>query len=270
VYLADERNGPHLFQFELLGLDDVEPWGSEKTLSMHWFGLTDGWYWMQAGDQQLFRRNATNDGRPFVGYHVVRLWEDLLEIVPAMLAPVPADIAEGLLPEARPLQWQHRACELLSKVTGQEAQREEELATGWISSRRLDSFHFTHSPRIWFWTAEGVSHLAWDNREHEIDGRPVWSSGVGHISMPQTQLIAQVRSFHDRLMAAMSARVDVIVAGGWRRPEVQIDQLHVVADQADRQTWFEQALSAAARRATENWEAVRAMIHRVDEETRHG
>ena len=53
---------------------DIEVRSWEATLdlgdtpSLHWFGLTQGWYWIEAGGPEPL---------PYVDYYVVRLWEDL-------------------------------------------------------------------------------------------------------------------------------------------------------------------------------------------------
>ena len=94
-----------LFQFHLRPLEEVEPWGKDPA-TLHWFGLSDGWYWWQAGPQQLFRytqsaldhwaAESPGDSKPlpYVDYQVVRPWEDLLDALPDVLAPVPDDLAE--------------------------------------------------------------------------------------------------------------------------------------------------------------------------------
>ncbi|WP_442929507.1 DUF5984 family protein [Micromonospora sp. WMMA1949] len=43
------------FRFELYPLDEVSPWGRDQP-RLHWFGLTEGWYWLEAGGQELLRR----------------------------------------------------------------------------------------------------------------------------------------------------------------------------------------------------------------------
>lgn len=43
-----------LFQFELRQLDQIQPWGAPDDPNLHWFGLTDGWYWIQVGEDRLF------------------------------------------------------------------------------------------------------------------------------------------------------------------------------------------------------------------------
>ncbi|WP_370584974.1 DUF5984 family protein [Micromonospora sp. ANENR4] len=42
------------FRFELYPLDEVSPWGRGQP-RLHWFGLTEGWYWLEAGGQELLR-----------------------------------------------------------------------------------------------------------------------------------------------------------------------------------------------------------------------
>lgn len=44
-----------LFEFKLKKLPDVLPWGEEPDFYLHWFGLTDGIYYMNVGNEQLFR-----------------------------------------------------------------------------------------------------------------------------------------------------------------------------------------------------------------------
>ncbi|WSK39909.1 DUF5984 family protein [Micromonospora maris] len=68
---------------------------------LHWFGLTDGWYWIDLNGHELLRYSDHTmrhlhadgyEGMPYVDYYVVRLWEDLLQALPAVLEPVPADL----------------------------------------------------------------------------------------------------------------------------------------------------------------------------------
>jgi len=78
------------FRFELRPLAEVAPWGRDKP-NLHWFGLTDGWYWIEIGNVCLLKFAADYE-IPYVDYYVVRLWEDLLQLLPAALEEVPADL----------------------------------------------------------------------------------------------------------------------------------------------------------------------------------
>jgi hypothetical protein len=91
------------FRFALTPLDRVRSWGGEDRV-LHWFGLTDGWYWIELGDQELlrytpetlrlFRRDDLGPQHPYVDYYVVRLWEDLIGLTPTVMQPVPDDLAQ--------------------------------------------------------------------------------------------------------------------------------------------------------------------------------
>lgn len=44
------------FGFELCPLTEVAPWGgSNGPATLHWFGLTDGWYWIELDGLHLLR-----------------------------------------------------------------------------------------------------------------------------------------------------------------------------------------------------------------------
>jgi len=69
------------FRFRLRPITEVSPWGPDRRL--HWFGLTDGWYWIEIDGLELLRytpqtvQRWIGDGpaasTPYVDYYVVRL-----------------------------------------------------------------------------------------------------------------------------------------------------------------------------------------------------
>ncbi|HEY9907288.1 MAG TPA: DUF5984 family protein [Thermosynechococcaceae cyanobacterium] len=89
-----------LFDFHLRPLEEVMPWGKPPNSYLSWFVLTDGFYRLQVGSEFLFNysddfaerwaaQSVSVHTRSFVDYYVVRLWEDLLEILPDVLEPLP-------------------------------------------------------------------------------------------------------------------------------------------------------------------------------------
>ena len=65
-----------------------------------------GWFWIAAGDQELFRYtdaalayvasqnpDLPPPALPYDDYQVARYWEDLMEMLPEILDPVPTDLA---------------------------------------------------------------------------------------------------------------------------------------------------------------------------------
>ncbi len=97
----------HLFEFELRPLDQVKPWGTPADPNLHWFGLTDGQFWIQVGEHRLFeyhQASRNHSGAPqYCDYQVARLYEDIISLVPHALVPVPDDLQHYIkLNEERP------------------------------------------------------------------------------------------------------------------------------------------------------------------------
>lgn len=86
-----------IFEFQLNPIEDIQPWGEFPNLSLHWFGFTDGKYRLKVGAEYLLNYSAEytkyciekfpeySFNTTFVEYQVVRLWEDILEMLPAIL-----------------------------------------------------------------------------------------------------------------------------------------------------------------------------------------
>lgn len=263
-------NTTPLFNFSLLPIKDVSPFGYENQLSLHWFGLTDGWYWLRVGDEELFRfSDAWIDkwqaagetwNHPYVEYQVVRLWEDLLEILPSVLEPIPEAIRRRCDPDRE--GWQ-----LLARDEAWPDQHDDwdtlVTATTWLWDRKIDAGYLVHPPRIRFWTDGVTLHITWDNRDCQEEGLPIWSTQQGQFTMPLAHFIDEVRSFDTRLIAAMAERVQAARAD-WPFPHVAIDLDGLEREHQDRATWLDQAFARARLQHTD-WDAVIAAMDAIDE-----
>jgi hypothetical protein len=240
-----------LFEFELLPVDEIIPWGTAPDLSLHWFGLTDGFYRLKVGDEYLL--NYTNEvvghwkqkhpdwnfgnKSTWIDYQVVRLWEDVLDILPYVLEPLPqrfvAVIDKGVSDLKR---WE---VEIASQLQNYDAVWE---ATSWIGQRSLDTMYLNPGASIKLWSADDIVYIKWDNVARVNDGIPVWSARRGVHRMRAADFLQEVHSFHDRLMQAMEARVAEIISN-WRNPSIHIDLKHLAQEQKDRKTWLDRALA---------------------------
>ena len=67
------------FNFALIPLDELKPWGKPGEQRLHWFGLTDGQYGKEAGTSKLLEDSDTAQKRQpatrFWDYRVVRLYK---------------------------------------------------------------------------------------------------------------------------------------------------------------------------------------------------
>ncbi len=254
-----------LFDFRLREIEQIVPWGTPGNETLSWFGLTDGWYWMALGGDELFRYREAQDGSVYVDYQVVRLWEDILSILPAVLETVPDDIARRLEPAQDWLSWRWRVQTQLIDSTMSDAESERrDLATRWSADRRLDSLYLPRGPQIWLWRTSDVVHVAWDNHDCVFNGEPVWASAHGHGVFSVAEFIGEVEDFNRRLVSAMADRVKA-VRKGWPFAKFDIDVDQLEHEQKDRSTWLSQALDASAKREPTDWASVRDELNALDQ-----
>ena len=77
-------------RFQLTPLDQATPWREHWP---HWFGLTDGVYWIELDGHKLLCDN----GVPYVDYYVARFWEDLVDATRDLFAGRTHDFNLGYL-----------------------------------------------------------------------------------------------------------------------------------------------------------------------------
>jgi hypothetical protein len=77
---------------------DILPWGTEPDTKMHWFGLTDGDYWLSVGGKTLFE--YTNEiiqqwgthHSHYTDYNIVRFLEDFSSLFAAIAETIPEEL----------------------------------------------------------------------------------------------------------------------------------------------------------------------------------
>jgi hypothetical protein len=246
------------FPFELLPLEDVQPWGTpESGLSLSWYGLTNGWYDLVVGEQRLF---SAPDGDPRgIDYQVARLWEELLAAAPFVLEPLPRALAARARRGDAWARWERdtrEAADALGEVA--------ELAVAWWSHRTVGSYHLRGAPDMNLWRDGDDLHVRWRSIPSGADA-PVWCSPDGDATVAVQRFCDELARFDRDLIAAMQVRVDAIAAGQLR-PDIAIDVAALHAEHADRATWLRSALTirpGGLPRGDDVTEAVLEAEHRL-------
>jgi hypothetical protein len=236
-----------LINFTLAPIEKITPWGQPGSYGLHWFGLTYGEYWIQAGEAALFEYSdhARKAGiTRYCDYQVVRLYEDLMEMLPYILEPVPEPLVPYIFGE-QAKAWRNAYdawCDKNDDVLDTDYFCElADAAVVWSGKRHLDSAYLSPSARIAIWSDQEHVHIEWDNRDRKFDGQPAWSAVLGAYQMPRDAFIEEMKSFHVRLMEQMAARVDQVVAG-CLPPEIQIDLPGLIREHEQRARSFDSAL----------------------------
>ncbi|MFF1821019.1 DUF5984 family protein [Kribbella sp. NPDC058245] len=221
---------PIRFRFGFHPLGEVGLWGGDKP-TLHWFGLTDGWYWIELGDVRLLRFAADYD-IPYVDYYVVRLWEDLLALLPAAVEEVPADLL-GFL-ESDGSDWKDVESEAA------------DAAIDCWSDRSLNFSYLRESPSLRCWRIGDHLTLDWNAPANFAEPRAL------RTTVTVADFVTAIDELHTTLMAAMESRITDVEA----TPPlgVDIDLPNLRREHQDRAQWLTRARS---RTQTTDWNAVR-------------
>ena len=237
-----------LFEFKLHPLEKVMAWGN----TLHWFGLTDGIYYMNVGEEQLFRNSKeklqewkTEDpsfdtSNVFVDYQVIRLYEDLLEILPNILQEVPLKLYALVETPQKQEKWQTHLWNIYEST---ESKHIEELyfQAAWLSNHQLSTMHLQHSPNIWFWRVNDEIFIRWDNRLKDNNIIQPWSTVQGEIKMSVKDFLFEVKTFHNRLINCMTNRIELIQHNN-PIPNIEIDIPYLMNEHKEREKSLENTL----------------------------
>lgn len=269
-----------LFNFQLIPLNHIPLWSHKDQLFLRWFGLTYGWYWMDVGQDQLFQYStdilqqwgyphSDEDALPYVDYQVARLWHDLLDMLPAILEPIPAEVLDHVRPGRQALTWIRQVEDYLRHqraLTADEGIDWQFRATSWIHQRWLDVAYLTSGPRIWFWTHDQTVTIHWDNREVQWHSMAVWTADVGTVMLSVPAFLEEVQSFGFRLMHAMQERIADVEQGG--RPDVTVDVPALMRDHRYQLALMERTIAEVQQRNVTGWHDVLEMIDRIKAQDR--
>ncbi|MFE4500039.1 DUF5984 family protein [Rhodococcus sp. NPDC056743] len=248
------------FQFELVPVDEVEPWGENRNL--HWFGLTGGWYCLDVSGIELLRYTEQTTARrssagrrtapPWADYYVARLWEDMLQALPYILESVPNDLVDTVTTGWSIDFDDIDNAELLDDPA-------IDAVTDSYADRSIDTGYLRFGPELQWWrTLEPVDTVNVEWRFPIDPDREIAFTAPlsGRASVRTDEFVSAVTDFDRRLLEAMQVRVDTIAAAGVP-PEIDIDVASLIREQAERRTWLTQAM---AHRVSTDWDAVRAGI----------
>jgi hypothetical protein len=246
------------FRFELYPLDEVSPRGGDQP-TLHWFGLTEGWYWLEVDGHQLLRRVGREQSHPYVDYYLARLWQDINILTPDVIEPVPTDLQ--LFVASDPARW---ACDPLDFVTAADEDAVGDIdpsapdhpvvtAMIWYGQHNLDLGYLRNAPRLRFWRAVSGDRdeITVDWRHNEDSEIRFTAGSAAQFRVPTAASLDAVHTLDRELMAAMRHRVEKLERRGGL-PGVDLDPAWLRRDHEDRTHWLARNLD---RRPETDWDA---------------
>jgi uncharacterized protein DUF5984 len=254
-----------LFNFTLVPLHEIKPWGEPGHESLHWFGLTDSQYWIEVGATRLleYSEGARRAGAgQFCDYQAVRLYEDIVDLAPYVLEPIPSDLAPLIADGAqrRTLGRISAWCDAHSELVDDRYWSVVDHGSTWIGKRQLDTAYLTPSADILMWSDESLVHIEWDNQNKFFGCTGAWTARFGKYSLSRQDFIAECHSFHERLMHAMSERIKHVAAGALLRA-IQVDIEGLVREHEQRRHLS--PFNFGALPSPTDWAAVREVMKMI-------
>jgi hypothetical protein len=258
-----------LFEFELKPLDRIQPWGEPDDPNLHWFGLTDGYYYLNAKGHQLFRytdeilnhwnsKNISLDANlPYPDYQIVRLYEDLLDILPNIYQPIPDYIFDRIGDMSSFEKLLSCLNVFYDNEENEEVIEKFSLIRSFLGSRQLTSLHLSQGPSIWFFRNNDNIYLRWQNENNFIDGIPVWQDIKGEVRFSYTDFVKEVKLFHESFISQMELRVNEVFSGNLK-PNIRVDFQGLKKEQENRRHSLEIALRNKCD--FEEWETLERIL----------
>lgn len=237
-----------LINFALKDPTDILPWGTAPDTNIHWFGLTDGDYWLRVGDKTLyeytteFMKDWNFSRSQYTDYHIVRFLEDFTDLFSAIAESLPEDFYQLA-----------RSYDSLYEYIGKYRARLEQLPdaedadldthydkyeeiTRWIHDRRLTSTHLKYGPAISFFRCNDKISIVWDSDHRNEKGIAVWTAGNGQIEMPYQLFVNEVKDWGERFFNSMEFQLEEAFLRDWGT--TKIDKKRIKEEQAERRKKF--------------------------------
>ncbi len=247
-----------LFNYQLRPLKDVQPWlDAAEDPFLHWFALTDGWYWLEIDDKELLK--YTDDAlktmevefgpteHSYVDYYAARLWEDLLDVLPQALNPLPQPLIERL---EHPMEWVEWLGQVEVWLFDQDEEDEEPFdlyfrAAGWWSARLMDFTYLNDDPLLYVWREKHDIHLYWNSQDSRRDAKPVWQVDDLSFTLPIADFRREVKQYNNQLLQEMSERISELLGSEVADYEgIDIDPEEIKQEQRARSKWLDEQIDA--------------------------
>jgi hypothetical protein len=232
-----------LFEFDLFPVESIQPWGESGEQKLHWFALTLGTFRISAGEDVLLRytpeiRAHWGMEKQDADYQLASFARDVLGSVAAGTAPLPA-LFQHIASDPDLRTWLGRAT--MDKDLDRDLAYR---ASRWIGERSPWFGYLVACPDFSFLRVANEVHIEWDNTHAVVDGIHVWAARRGTHVMRVDAFLAECRSFADRLLTSMDARISSIEAGD-AHPQVVVD---TIALREQHRSWQTELAASVSRR----------------------
>ena len=227
--------------------DKIVPWGKENKY-LHWFGLTDGLLWIEAGDSVIYeysKPHMDDFGNSVIynDYQLSRFLEDFLELtgyisesVPEMLYDSVDSIEESLH------KWLSLNIDKPDEEYDHFYDNEYQPLSDWFYDRTMDSGHLICGPLIGFFRCGDKIKIVWNSIRPVSDGTDIWRYPKGIYEMRYADFVLEISRFISTFIEDMDMQVADVVLNGI--PDVYVDTDALISENDQRKDTFTHQLKA--------------------------
>lgn len=210
-----------LINHQLKKVEDITPWGNGKDgFYMHWFGLTDSYYWIKLSQTELLRysdeflkKHSLDNKLPYVDYQFARIHDDFLSIFDKIVTPIPEQVFKHI-------ETLDKFKEYLSALnfwldeSWDETDEQYDLiylpTREWVYDRRLDSGYLIGAPDIYFFSCYDKVYIRWDCSYKDESGIKMWKETGGEYVLGYKEFIEEIRNSFEQFWYDMDERIEEI------------------------------------------------------------
>lgn len=233
--------------FELQQLDKIVPWGEEHPI-LHWFGLTDGLLWINAGEGTIYEYSHAAveywglKETPYNDYQLSRFLEDFSEIFRYVVESIPFQLYEHIedfIILAH--KWNEQHWDLEDEIFDAFYDNEYLTLITWYLDRVIDSGHLVGGPHIGFFRCENKIKIVWNSDYTLENGESIWKTPTGIYEIDYHDFVKEVERFYHDFYNKMNQQVENAVLKDWKN--VEIDKKRLKEENVQRQEIFNQAIN---------------------------
>lgn len=241
---------------------------------MHWFALTDGLLWIQAGESTIYEysqaaKDHWNCDETYNDYQLSRFLEDFSGIFHFVREPVPELLYDHI---ADFVEWTHQwKMQYMDEPDERfDAFYDDEytMLTAWFFLRCFDSGHLTGGPLIGCFRCGDKIKLYWESDYLLDDGNSIWTAPKGAYEMPYTDFVAEVERCFDTFFTAMDTQVRQAAAKDWG--DIHLDTQKMMLEHQIRKDGFRQniAMLHGTPDAAPDWNKILSLFDQMRNELR--
>lgn len=215
-------------------IEEIKPWGKTKSeCYLHWFGLTDSYYWFSLGQTELLRysedfvkKHRMDLTFPYVDYQYARIHDDFLTILDKVLIPIPSNVFSYIDNMEKFDAFKKSLSLWINNVWNEEDEQYDEIylpASKWIYSRKLDSGYLVGAPAIYFFVCNDKVYIRWYCDYKDEDGIMMWKELKGEYVMNYSTFINEVKESFELFWHSMDKRVEDVLSN-WNHDDIFIDK----------------------------------------------